>query len=260
MSFYSFIKSRLFLKHTLIAVVITIVIIWTTMQLLNLYTRHGTSIVVPNFKGISLEKIKDFASDNGLEYAIIDSIYDYSLPKGTVAMQDPLPGTKVKKYRKVYLTVVALRPEQVSMPNLIDLTLRQASSMLETYGLKIGALTYVPDIAHNAVLHQRFKGAEIKEGILIEKGSKIDLILGKGGDNETSRVPDLIGKKQGQAVLLLQQASLNLGNEIFLDGNDTTTSRIYKQKPEANSSVQFGGVVDLWYRSEKKFDFKKNKK
>ncbi len=59
---------------------------------------------------------------------------------------------------------------------------------------------------------------------------------------------------------LLNEASLNIGNEIFLDGNDTTTSRVFKQKPEPNSSVQFGGTVDVWYRSERKYDFKKNKK
>ncbi|MEI6123261.1 MAG: PASTA domain-containing protein [Bacteroidota bacterium] len=228
--------------------------------MLNVYTRHNTSIVVPDFKGISLDKIEDFASDNGLDYMIIDSIYDYSLAKGTVALQDPLPGTKVKKNRKIYLTVVALNPEQVSMPNLNDLTLRQASAMLETYGLKIGNLTYIPDIAHNAVLHQKYKGAEIKEGVLIEKGSEIDLVLGKGEENETSHVPDLIGKKQGQALELLQEASLNMGNEIFLDGNDTTSSKIYKQNPSPNSTIQFGGVVDVWYRSAKKFDFSKIKK
>lgn len=260
MSFFSFLRSRVFFRHTMIAVVVTIVIIWLILRMLNIYTRHGQAIVVPSFMGLTFDKIEDFASDNDLEAAIVDSVYELSLPKGTVAMQDPLPGTKVKTNRKIYLTVVALKPEQVAMPNLVDLTLRQATSMMETYGLKIGSLTYVPDIANNAVLKQKYKGIDIKEGFLIEKGTKIDLVLGKGNDKENSKVPDLIGKKQLQVMDLLNEASLNIGNEIFLDGNDTTTSRVFKQKPDANSSVQYGGTVDVWYRSERKYDFKKNKK
>ncbi len=260
MSFFSFLRSKVFFRHTMIAVVVTIVIMWLILRMLNIYTRHGQAIVVPNFIGVSLAKIDDFASDNDLEAAIVDSVYEMSLPKGTVAMQDPLPGTKVKKNRKIYLTVVALKPEQVAMPNLVDLTLRQATSMLETYGLKIGNLTYVPDIANNAVLKQKYKGIDIKEGFLIEKGTKIDLVLGKGNDKENSKVPDLIGKKQLQVMDMLNDASLNIGNEIFLDGNDTTRARVFKQKPDANSSIQFGGTVDVWYRSDRKNDSKKNKK
>ncbi len=257
MGFVSFIKSRVFWKQTLLAVLLTIVLLWFSLQLLKAYTRHGSYITVPDFKGVGLNELEDFASDNDVEYIINDSLYDYSLTKGTVAMQDPMPGTKVKKNRKIYLTVVALKPEQVSMPNLVDLTLRQATSMLETFGLKTGSLTYIPDIAHNAVLRQKHKGLDIKAGVMIEKGSRIDLVLGKGEENNSTGVPELYGKTQGEAYELLQEASLNIGNEVFLDGNDEN-ARVYKQQPGRNASIKYGGAVDLWYRSDKKFDFNKN--
>jgi len=258
MSFFTFIKSRIFWKHNLIALVLTIVLLWVSLRLLNAYTRHGSFIVVPDFKGVKIENIKDFASDHDVEYIVNDSLYDYSMPKGTVALQDPMPGTRVKKNRKIYLTVVALSPEQIAMPNLVDLTMRQAASMLETFGLKTGSLTYVPDIAHNAVLRQKYKGQDIKPGMLIEKGSRIDLVLGKGSESTSTGVPDLFGKTQEEAAELLQQASLNVGNEIFLDGNDEH-ARVFKQQPGHNASIQYGGTVDLWYRSDKKFDFNNKK-
>jgi eukaryotic-like serine/threonine-protein kinase len=259
MSFVRFLRSSLFWRHTAIAVVVTIVLVWLVLKLLDLYTRHGSSIVVPDFKGVHITALDDMTSEYRLEYAINDSLYDFSMPKGTVVIQDPLPGTKVKKNRKIYFTVVAQKPEQVSMPNLVDLTLRQATAMLETYGLKVGNLSYVPDIAHNAVLKQKFKGQEITEGTTIEKGSSIDLVLGQGADNNRSTVPDLYGLKQSQALKRLQLASLNIGSEIFEDGNDTTTARVYKQHPAKGSGVMMGGQVDLWYRSDKKHDFNNNK-
>ncbi len=258
MGFIGFIKSRTFWKHTLIAIILTIVLLWVSLRLLNVYTRHGSSVTVPDFKGISIGALEDFASDYDVEYIINDSLYDYSMPKGTVVLQDPKPGTRVKKNRVIYLTVVALRPEQVAMPNLVDLTMRQAASMLETFGLKAGSLTYVPDIAHNAVLRQKYKGLDIKAGTMIEKGSRIDMVLGKDQENTSTGVPDLYGKTQSEASELLQKASLNIGNEVFLDGNDEH-ARVYKQQPGQNASIQYGGAVDLWYRSDKKFDFNETK-
>jgi eukaryotic-like serine/threonine-protein kinase len=257
MGLFGFLKSKVFFRHTLIAILITIILMWVTLRLLSIYTRHGSYITVADFKGIPIAQINSFAANHDMEAVIIDSLYDYALQKGTVAMQDPAPGTKVKKNRKIYLTVVANKPEQISMPNLVDLTLRQAIAMLETYGLKTGTFTYVPDIAHNAILRQKYKGKDIKIGTLIEKGSKIDLVIGKGDESSSTTVPDLFGKKQSQANAILESGSLNVGNEIFLDGNDTVHARVYKQKPEANSSVQYGGTIDLWYRSDKKYDFKK---
>lgn len=223
-----------------------------------MYTQHNSYTTVADFTGIPLSQLDEFASDNDLEYLIIDSVFDNSLQKGTVAMQDPEPGTKVKSGRKIYLTTVALFPEQIGMPNLVDLTLRQATAMLESYGLIPGKLTYVPDIAHNAVLQQKINNREISPGTMIDKGSKIDLIVGKGQEISNTIIPDLFGQKQSDAKDLLQSASLNVGSEIFMDGNDDVHARVYKQMPEANTSVQIGVTVDLWYRSDKKFDFKNN--
>jgi beta-lactam-binding protein with PASTA domain len=205
--------------------------------------------------GKQIGELPEYADDYDVTYEIIDSVYDNNLPKGSVVLQDPAAGSKVKDGRKIYLTVVALKQEMVEMPDLLDLTLRQATAMLETYGLIVGKLKYVPDIALNAVLQQKFKGNKIEEGALIEKGSKIDLVLGQGEDNEKVEIPDVYGMKQGEAIRALKANSLNVGNEIFEDGPDTTVSRAYKLKPGIRNVVTMGTSVDIYYKSEKKHDF-----
>jgi len=80
------------------------------------------------------------------------------------------------------------------------------------------------------------------------------LVLGQDKENTSTGVPDLFGKTQSEASELLREASLNIGNEVFLDGNDEHV-RVYKQQPKPNAGIQYGGTVDLWYRSDKKFDF-----
>ena len=57
--------------------------------------------------------------------------------------------------------------------------------------------------------------------------------------------------------LALQAASLNIGNEVFLD-NDRVNARVYRQVPDVLSrhqSIQMGSNVDLYYRSDNEFDF-----
>lgn len=255
-SFIQFLKTKYFWIHFGLAIVLTIVTLWLTLRILDIYTLHGQSLVVPDFKGKYITELEDFADDFDVRYEVIDSIYDANLKKGTVIMQDPASGTMVKDDRKIYLTVVAQRPEQVEMPDLIDLTLRQATAMLETYGLRIGKLTYVPDIAENTVLRQKYDGKVIEEGDKIEKGSKIDLVLGQGENDEKAEVPNLYGMKQSEAIRILKANSLNIGDEIFEDGPDTSVSRVYKTIPGKFNVINMGSSVDVYYRSEKNHDFK----
>lgn len=257
MGFIKFVRSRYFWIHTGLAFVLSIFLIWFSLKMLDVYSLHGQSIEVPDFAGMQIAELEDYADDHNVRCEIVDSIYDFSLEKGSVVMQDPSAGTKVKDNRKIYLTVVAQKPEQTQMPDLLDLTLRQATAMLETYGLRIGKLQYVPDIAQNAVLKQRYKGNAIEEGTMIEKGSKIDLVLGQGTENEKVEVPEIYGMKQSEAIKTLKANSLNIGNEIFEDGEDTTVSRVYKVKPGERNIVNMGSSIDIWYRSENKHDFKK---
>lgn len=258
MSLIRFFFSKKFYKHIIIAIVLTVVFVFIILKLLDFYTNHGESITVPDFTGLSVDELDEYSMNRNFRFEIIDSIHHPTKEKGSVIAQDPLPNSKVKQNRKIYITVVAKHPEQVSMPDLIDLTLRQARARLETYGLDIDSLEYIPDLARNAVIYQKFEGKNIENETMIEKGSKIVLVLGLGLSNERISVPLLYGKKQADAKRVLLDASLNIGIEIFEDGDDTAHARVYKQKPyySRKTYLRLGETVDIWYRSDLKFDFK----
>ncbi len=80
----------------------------------------------------------------------------------------------------VYLTVTSMVPEKTTMPELRDLTLRQAQSMLESAGLKLGRLSYIKTFDEDAVQNQVYKGRTIKAGTELDKGSVINLTVGMG--------------------------------------------------------------------------------
>ncbi len=257
MDIKEFFKSRLFLKQLLFAVVLTITIIFLLIGSLNLYTHHGQSVTVPDVRGMKPEELSEHNDFSDFEFIVVDSVYDAKKEKGSIISQDPFPNAKVKRSRKVYLTVVSTTPERVKMPNLIDLTMRQAVSLLETYGLQVGSLEFVPDIAKNAVLKQKYKGVEIEAGKPIAKGSRIDLVVGQGMGSDKIPVPFLLGKKQSEALKIIRASALNVGAEVFEDVKDTVHARVYKQRPAhgPNQYVKMGQTIDLWYRSDKKVNF-----
>lgn len=251
---FKFLISKVFLKHLGIAIISTVILMWIILKVLDIYTLHGKSITVPDFTGVEIEELDGFIKGKDLNYIIIDSLYSTTHPRGTVINQDPKPNTKVKDNRTVYLTVIARMPEKVEMPNLIDNTLRQAIAKLETYGLKLGILKYVPDMAKNSVLKQKFKGEIIETGTSIEKGSKIDLELGKGLSEAAERIPDLYGKTRNEAIRILNSGSLNVGLETFENDVPKEEAIVYKQSPKAGSYLRLGAEVDVWYRSIDYFD------
>ncbi len=252
--FLRFLGSKVFFKNLGIMVVLTILLVWIALKLVDTYTLHGKSITVPDFTGVKMQELSEFVDDKALEFVIVDSIYSTVHAKGSVINQDPKPNTKVKNGRTIYLTVIAMMPEKVTMPDLKDLTLRQAIARLETYGLKVGKLKYVPDMARNNVLKQKHNGEIIKPGTSIEKGKKIDLVLGKGLSFKTTHVPDLYGKTRNEAIRLINAASLNIGLETFENDVDKLEAIVYKQSPKADIDVRLGAEIDLWYRSIDYFD------
>ena len=126
-----------------------------------------------------------------MRYEIIDSIFDKSKLKGVVVNQDPLPNTKVKENRKIYLTINSLQTRKVYFPDIYDLTLRQAVRKLNKNGLEVGKLTYRSDIATNKILNYKVNGINIEIGQELYHGTTVDLVVGKGLSNEKILVPNL---------------------------------------------------------------------
>jgi beta-lactam-binding protein with PASTA domain len=252
MSFKNFILSKVFIKNLGFAIAIVVGAIMILLIWLNLYTRHGQARPVPSFYGLTLEQTAKLAKKSKLKYQVIDSVYTNLVPKGCIAEQNPKPGFKVKKWRNIVLTINAFSPELVAMPNLVDLPKRQAILIVQNSGLEVGLLKYKPDLSVDVVIDQLYNGKKIQEGDSIQKGSVIDLILGKGLSNQRTQVPDLIRMRLETAKNKILVSSLNLGTYIYdhtiATARDTLNAFVYKQNPEykEDASLQLGSAIYLW--------------
>ena len=223
---------------------------------LRFYTHHGHTISVPDFKGLKMSRALQIAKHEDLQLQIIDSTFIDYMPKGCIVDQTPRPGTHVKKNRTIFITTNAFNRAMVSVPKIVGLSYRQGKATLEMHGLHVGELIYKPDFAKNNILKQMFEGQEIAEGTRIDKGSKIDLVLGDGHGNNATPLPNLNGLTQFEATNELNNAYLNVGNVVIENAAtaaDSMNARVYRQEPAyfgSGARATLGGRVDLWLRAE----------
>ena len=166
----------------IIMLALSVIIILTVTGLTAFITNHGEEYELPDFTGLNAEQLETFdEQENIYDYTFIinDSVFVPEKKGGTVLSQDPAAGSKVKKGRKIYLSIVAFSMPKVEMPNLVNLSLRQAENMLLSNDLKLGQPIFKASRYNNAVLEQRYNGKIIEAGTLIPYKSSITLIVGR---------------------------------------------------------------------------------
>ncbi|WP_456315554.1 PASTA domain-containing protein [Pseudomonas shirazensis] len=181
MSLRKYLTSRVFFIQILIAIGIVVVLVYLFMHWLTFTTDHGHEITVPNLTKLTEEQVEAKLDELDLDYVLLDSVdYRSGFPKYSVVEQDPLPGTKVKEGRKIYIKINASGFSSVKIPDLIEKTYREAVPTLKALGLEEGTITYIPNLGKDMVLEMRYKGRNLKVGDRVLKASKIDLVLGDG--------------------------------------------------------------------------------
>ncbi|MDO5443404.1 MAG: PASTA domain-containing protein [Bacteroidia bacterium] len=219
--------------------------------LLGIFTHHNKTIIVPDMFGLSLNEARTVADSSLVRIDVIDSIYVRGMAKGAVYRQNPAAGSEVKTGRRILLTINAMIPKKVTMPNLIGYSMRQAKAELSTRGLSLGKLIYVEDIATNNVLKQQYRGKDIAPGSSIESGSAVDLVVGLDELDNRTYIPKVVGMKQVRAVDVIHENSLNVSrlqfDESVKNWQDSLNAVVYRQSPTASQApTLMGSDVSLY--------------
>lgn len=214
------------------------------------YTRHGDALLVPDVYELPWEEAQEKLEDLNLRAEVRDSAYYDDLDPLTVVSQYPVALSRVKPYRKVYLTLNKRVPPMVKMPEIEGYTLYQAKSRLESWKLGIGTVTKVPDIAENVVLSYSFDRRELAAGEEVPQGSKIDVVIGSGyGSGRMVEIPNLIDLSYEEAVSLLRQYNLGVGSVVYNpEGPEEKMGMVYNQQPRPTfgDSIRVGQPVDVF--------------
>lgn len=169
-----------YVLNLLLAVVITCGLIYGTLKWLDKYTRHNEAVVVPDVKGLKMDDAAEFFENNNLRYNVIDSVYSREVEPGAIVELNPSAGSKVKEGRIVFITVNALTSQMAAIPEIEDLSFRQAYALLKARGFEHVEIEYVPgdykDLAVSVDLH----GRELKIGEHVPLAAPLVLKVSSG--------------------------------------------------------------------------------
>jgi beta-lactam-binding protein with PASTA domain len=239
-------------RNLLIALAVLVALIVGAMIFLNVATQHNKELIVPDLANMTVEEAHVVATASGMRIDVTDSAFVKRMKRGAVYRQNPAPGSKVKEGRRIALTINAVNPRQITMPDLIGYSTRQAKAELLSRGLVLGKLIYVQDMATNNVLRQLHNNLEIEPGAMVDSEAVIDLVVGLNSRDNVTFVPYLAGLRSLSAVEAVHDHSLNIGkmryDDTVKDYEDSLNAVVYRQVPAASDSisVNMGSAVDLY--------------
>ena len=180
-NFFNFLKSKTFLIQLVLALVVLVLLVFLALRWLKSTTNHGEFVEVPDFSKMSVPDMRESVEEAGLRYEVLDSAnFNPDYPRFSIIEQNPSAGNKVKENRKIYLTVNPSGYKTVTVPKIIQVTQRNATSMLRAVGLDVQRITYVNELGKDMVYQIKYKGKYVKPGDKLPKTSKIELVCGNG--------------------------------------------------------------------------------
>ena len=127
-------------KNLLIAFAIVVALLCGSMIFLNVFTKHNQELSVPDLANMTVAQAETVAAEAGMRVEVTDSAFVKRMKRGAVYRQNPVPGSKVKYGRRISLTINAVNPRQITMPDLIGYSTRQAKAEILSRGLVLTTL------------------------------------------------------------------------------------------------------------------------
>ena len=181
MNLIRFFFSKTFFKQLALAFIVFLIFCYLALSFLKIFTHHDKLQEVPDLEGVPLFVLIPLLEEENFRFEIIDSSkYTPNMPPLSVLEHHPKAGDFVKKNRKIYITLNPSNYKKVSVPDVVQITRRNAETTLQAVGFSIGEITYRDNIGKNMVLEIKHKGEILTPGTLLPKTAKIDLVLGNG--------------------------------------------------------------------------------
>lgn len=197
------------------------------------YTNYDEGITVPDVARVSLKEAEQRLKDCNLRYEVADRRANSAYPANYVVDQTPSPTEIVKPGRKIYLTVNTATNPKVKVPDVVNLSKRNAEIQLQNYGLKVGTISFESSRFKNSVLRQ-----SVKAGKVVPKGTMVDLAVSDGLGEKMVDIPNIKGLRLSEAQQKLQQVGLRVGEIQFQPSKKVSANVILDYQPHKAQIVE----------------------
>lgn len=147
---------------------------------LELYTRHGQSVEMPDIVHKSFEQAEAMLDSLDLNIEVSDTDFVKTLPPDCILEQSIAAGDIIKPDRVVYVKINASHSPSRAIPDIIDnSSLRDAQNKLSALGFKLGDPEYVPG-ERDWVYGLKCRGRALFEGDMVSTEDVLTIQVGDG--------------------------------------------------------------------------------
>lgn len=190
------------------------------------YTNFNEGVTVPDVTKISLEEAESKLEKIGLRHEILDRRANSVYPANYIIDQSPAPKQIVKPNRKIYLTVNTAVTPQTVVPNVVNMSLRNAEIQLENHGLVVGTRSYESSRFRNTILRQTVAAEDT-----VARGTVVNLVVSDGLGSRMITVPDVIGLRLTDAQQTITRAGLRVGEIRYQPSKEFTPNTVISITP-----------------------------
>ncbi|WP_185876739.1 PASTA domain-containing protein [Blattabacterium cuenoti] len=249
----------IFIINFLISIFILYKIAHFALKWTDIYTKHGSYVIVPNLRYMTLSQATSILKKLGLKYDIDTSYYDPNLEKNRIISFSPESGDHVKEGRHVYLKVnfKSKLKNRTVLPNIINKNKSFAIKLLNSNHILIKEIKYINDISKNIVLKVFYKNKLIQSGFIFPSNEEgITLIIGKGYEKNNLVVPNVMGMSLHDANFTLKTNFFHVINYYYDHPiiDPEKNAKVYRQNPSPGEIREKNKPVELWLTSKKVLD------
>ena len=247
---FNFLKSKFFWINVGVAILSVIVLTIIVLFSLKFFTKHGEQVAVPDVTGLYVEEADVWLKKQDLSYQVVDSVYVRDKLQGEILEQIPRAESNVKTGRTIYLTINSKSDKMIILPQVQNVSYRQARATLEAIGFVVSNIEYKPSEFPDLVMGIRVGQTPVRAGDRLRAGASVVLIVGSQTQGETAVAPDLIGFTQSAAEQLILQNNFVVGSVDFdvppTNEADKANYFVYRQSPEPTTSYELGRRINIW--------------
>lgn len=199
------------------------------------------NVRTPNLQGLSVPKAAMRLEQSGLKIAIGDSLYHETIPTEAVVDQDPAIGQRVKKGRRIVVTL-SKGPRYYAVPDVRRVSLREARLQLEGNQLQVGETLY---LSSNSIPAGVIVGQSPSPGAQLSRGNPVDLQISNGPPTIPKQIPQLVGLSIEVVEDTLRKYEMRLGKIENRIDNEHPPGTVLAQTPDQQQRALRHSRIDL---------------
>ena len=211
------------------------------------YVGYNNEHYLPDVRGEYLEKATYQLRSLRFNTKPILIPYSESHTPGTVIKMFPRAFTKVKEGRTIDLTIAG-KDEDIEIPDISNLSLRNAKLTLTKLGLGIDTIIYEYD---NVISDGYISFQLPRKGQTVKSSTNMTLGVSRGAPPDYYIIPDIVNYSLTRARKLIINEGLRVGEITYEFQPDLVPNTVIEQNMTAGMRVSFPASINLLISTDK---------